>query len=300
MTGAWEFRRRFAAVCFAALGCAGVADAKLVEQVVDLPVRVRTLTGETVEQSIKLTIFYDDARGRAPFLIINHGRAVSETARASFGRARYTAYARRFVELGFVVLAPTRIGYGVSGGPDAEFSGRACANRNYPAAFEAAATQVIRAIEHARTLPFVDASRGVIVGQSFGGATALAIAAKNLPEVKAVVNFAGGAGGNPDERPADPCSEDRLRALFASYGATARIPTLWLYSENDRFFGVEKPRQWLAAYRARGGSGEFVTLPPFGEDGHGSFTSNPQAWRQVVEAFLRRTIGAASDPTALR
>lgn len=271
---------------------AAPARAKFVEDVIDLPVRVTTMTGAIVEQSIKVTIFRDDARAKAPFLIINHGRAVAADQRAALGRARFGAPARFFVSLGFVVLAPTRIGYGVSGGPDVEYSGR-CDARNYPPVYEAAAQQTLRVIEHAKTLPYVDARNGVVLGQSFGGATALAVAAKNIPGVKAAVNFAGGGGGNPKARPGDPCSPDRLLALFAGYGATAKIPTLWLYSENDLYFGVEKPKRWFDAFRAKGGQGEFVTLPPFEDDGHRSFTANPNAWRSTVEAFLRKAMGGA-------
>lgn len=274
---------------------AAPARAKVIEDVVDLPVRVVSGKGETIEQTIKLTIFRDDARARAPYLIINHGRAVSADERAAFGRARFGDRAREFVAMGFVVLLPTRVGYGVSGGPDVEDSGE-CRARNYPPAYEAAAEQTRRAIDYARRLAYVDAGHGVVLGQSFGGATALAVAAKNIPGVKAAVNFAGGGGGNPKTRPANPCGDDRLRALFASYGKAARISTLWLYSENDQFFGVEKPKQWFEAFRASGGRGEFVTLPRFEPDGHRSFNGNPGAWRSTVDAFLRQTMGSALRP----
>jgi pimeloyl-ACP methyl ester carboxylesterase len=79
-----------------------------------------------------------------------------------------------------------------------------------------------------------------------------------------------------------------LTALFSSYGATARIPTLWLYSENDRYFGQDKPRAWFNAYVHSGGLGKFVQLPPFKDNGHGSFTLNPDAWKPSFEEFLRR------------
>ena len=279
-------------ICCGLVFAAAPARAKLIEDIIDLPVRVTTVTGAVVEQAIKVTIFRDDARAKGPFLFINHGRAGAAEERAALGRARFGAPARFFVSLGFVVLAPTRIGYGVSGGPDVEFSGR-CDARNYTPVYEAAAQQTLRVIEHAKTLSYVDVRNGVVLGQSFGGATALAVAAKNIPGVKAAVNFAGGGGGNPKARPADPCSPDRLLVLFAGYGATAKIPTLWLYSENDLYFGVEKPRRWFDAFRAKGGQGEFVTLPPFAEDGHRSFTGNPDAWRSMVEAFLRKAMGGA-------
>jgi len=60
------------------------------------------------------------------------------------------------------------------------------------------------------------------------------------------------------------------------------------YSENDKYFGKDKPRGWFRAFQAAGGKGEFVQLPPHGADGHGSFTNNPAAWRPAFEAFLRQ------------
>ena len=206
------------------------------------------------------------------------------------GRQRYGDNSRYFVEKGFAVFVPTRIGYGVTGGDDVEYSG-ACNARNYPPAYEAAAQQSLKVLEHLRTLAYVDAQRGLLVGQSFGGATSLALAAGNPPGVLAAVNFAGGGGGNPTARPGDPCRADLLRKLFAGYGATARIPTLWLYSENDKYFGREHPQEWFKAFVAAGGKGEFVQLPAHGEDGHPSFTRiqfRPQAGRghQFDHCFL--------------
>ena len=134
-------------------------------------------------------------------------------------------------------------------------------------------------IEYAKTLPYIDPGKGLVVGQSLGGATAIALASKNIPGVMGAVNFAGGGGGNPETQPERPCRDDLLKQLFASYGATARVPTLWLYSENDKYFGKVKPQEWFRAFTERGGSGRFVQLPPFKTDGHGSFVSNPSAWR---------------------
>ena len=138
-----------------------------------------------------------------------------------------------------------------------------------------------------------------MVGQSFGGTTAIAVAAKNIPGVTAAVNFAGGGGGAPDRRPERPCREDLLAGLFTSYGATARIPTLWLYSENDRYWGKQAPRAWFEGFVARGGSGRFVQLPPYKTDGHPSFTGNPAAWRPVLEQWLRACCGFDASAAVL-
>jgi pimeloyl-ACP methyl ester carboxylesterase len=65
------------------------------------------------------------------------------------------------------------------------------------------------------------------------------------------------------------------------------MPTLWLYSENDRYFGNTLPRQWFDGFVAAGGGGRFVRLPPYPDNGHLIFEGNPDAWKPAVEAFLR-------------
>lgn len=275
------------ALFLALLAVAQPGAARLVEEVTDLPVTAANARGQSVTHPIKLTIFRDDAIARAQFLILNHGRAAKAEDRARMGRARYSDNARYFVGKGFVVLVPTRIGYGVTGGPDIEDSG-GCRSKNYPPVYEAAAQHTLQVLAYARTLPYVDGGRGVVLGQSFGGTAAITIAARNTPGVTVAVNFAGGGGGNPIDRAERPCSPDQLHKLFATYGATAHLPTLWLYSENDKYFGKTYPQDWFKAFVAAGGRGEFVQLPPHGEDGHGSFTRNPTAWKPALEDFLRR------------
>ena len=109
------------------------------------------------------------------------------------------------------------------------------------------------------------------------------------------VNFAGGGGGRPDTHPEQPCSADRMTELFASYGASARIPTLWLYSENDKYWGAAIPRLWHEAFVDRGGTGQFVQLPPYKADGHPIFTGNPAAWKPAFEDFLASCCQAADE-----
>ena len=183
------------------------------------------------------------------------------------------------------MFLPLRVGYGATGGPDVENSGR-CNDRNFLPTYEAGAAQTVATVEYAKAQPFIDPSDGLVVGQSFGGTIAIAIAAKALPGVKAVLNFAGGGGGNPKAHPAEPCSLDRMTALFAQYGEQGRIPALWLYSENDRYWGQKIPRDWFKAFTSGGGQGEFVQLPPYKQDGHAIFTGNPASWKPAVERFL--------------
>lgn len=263
------------------------AHARPLEEVIQVPVTVADAYGKKISQPIVVTLFSDDQSARPmPVLVLNHGRAPDAEGRAALGRARYTANARWFAERGFLVAVPTRVGYGESGGEDVEDSG-GCNRKNYPPAYAAAARQTVTVLEAIRQRPDAAPDRAVIVGQSFGGATAVAIAAMNLPGVQATINFAGGGGGNPKTMPREPCGQPSLQRLFRDYGQTARTPSLWIYSENDMYFGPTLPAQWFEAFRAAGGVGEFTQFPPDGDDGHAFFTRNPQAWRPRVLQFLK-------------
>ena len=268
---------------FAAFG----AGAEVVEEVITVPVSVSTIYGQPVAQDIHLTIWRDATRARSPFLVLNHGRPANAAAVAIMPRQRYAENAQYLVARGFVVLIPTRAGYGPSNaGTDVEYSGP-CQSREYPKVFDAAAEQTIAVLKHAKSLSYVDTSRGIVVGQSFGGATAIAIAAKNVDGVAAAVNFGGGSGGNPEGSPERPCRPDQLERAFRDYARSVRVPTLWLYSENDRYWGRELPKKWFDAFVAAGGRATFIALPPFRTDGHASFTGNPAAWKPAFEAFLK-------------
>jgi len=130
--------------------------------------------------------------------------------------------------------------------------------------------------------------RAVVMGQSYGGTTAITLAALSPEGVVAAINFAGGGGGNPKTQPGRPCAPQRLQRMFADYGKTARMPTLWVYTENDQYMGLTYPREWFEAFHASGGVGEFVQFPPHGDDGHSLFSRFPQTWRPVVADFLQR------------
>src|SRR6185295_18458010 len=114
--------------------------AKAIEEVVDVTVTAANIYGREFTQTIKVTVFRDDKKKRSPFLVLNHGRPAQSAEFAKMGRVKYTENSRYFVAKGFVVFVPTRVGYGVTGGEDLEYSGN-CSARNYPPAYEAAAQQ---------------------------------------------------------------------------------------------------------------------------------------------------------------
>ena len=274
------------AIAILPLCVSALSPAAVLEEVIEVPVSVKTIFGQEANQTIKVTVFRDDQREKAPYLVLNHGRPAKEADFAKMKRQRYSENSRYFVSLGFVVLVPTRVGYGESGGPDVEYSGR-CDSRDFAPVYSTAADQTAAVLKSAKELSYVDSSRGIVVGQSFGGMTSMSIAARGVPGLVGAVNFAGGGGGNPSDRPGNPCSAYRLAALYKHYGATSKVPTLWLYSENDRYWGADLPRKWFNGFVDAGGKARFVQLPPYKDNGHGIFTGNPGSWKPAFEEFLR-------------
>ena len=156
---------------------------------------------------------------------MSHGRATTER-RAQQARQRFEPLARYLVSMGFVVLVPTRVGYGDTYGDfDPEDHGGCNAMRVEPVA-TAASDQVIAALSFARTLPYVDASRWVAMGQSVGGLTTVAVAWRNPPGLVGAINFAGGSGGDPERRPGPAVHAGADRAPVArqrQHGAGADV-----------------------------------------------------------------------------
>jgi dienelactone hydrolase len=272
---------------FALIWLVPPATAALVEDIVKVPVEFTDASQRTQQHVMTVTVFRDDRRSKSPFLILNHGRSPTAEGRAKLGRARYESNAAWFVERGFAVFVPTRVGYGETGGPDLEGVAGPCDRRDYESMFEVAAAQNVALTQFVKSQTFVDSQRGLLVGQSVGGATTVALTAKNIAGIVGAINFAGGAGLGPGSEPENPCSQPAIARVWSVYGKTARAPMLWLYSENDRFWGMALPHKWFEAFTSQGAVAEFVQLPPSGDNGHGSFTTNPAAWKPHVERFFR-------------
>ena len=270
---------------------ASSAQAKLVTEIIKVPVSVANLYGKTTERDVVVTLLHGDAFVKDstkpyPIAIINHGRAAKPEERAAFGRATNITNARWLAGMGFLVASPTRIGYGITGGEDLEDTG-ACNKKNYAPGYKAGVDQTLQVLQTLRQHPDISPGGGLILGQTFCGTIAIGVAAQNPPGILATFNFAGGGGGNPETHPMQPCGTANLEHMFATYGKTAKIPTLWVYTENDQWMGPKYPKEWFEAYKAKSGTGEFLFLPPNGTDGHGVFSRDPAAWRPQVLQFMK-------------
>ena len=274
------------AVLLAPAALAQESAADLHEEVAQITLTVQDLLHRPVAGTVVITQFRPAGAGPFPLVILNHGR--SGTDRAQPARFRYTQQVRYFTARGFAVLVPTRIGYGALGiSPDPEDSG-ACKNKSYAEMAAAASTEILAVLGYAKQQPYLDASRLLLVGQSVGGYTSIATAAQNPPGLMATINFAGGSGGDPVAHPSQPCEGYKLERMYANFGSTSKLPSLWIYTENDLYFGPRYSQAWHAAFVAAGGVAEFHLLPPFENNGHSLFTKGIALWTPVVQQFLEK------------
>lgn len=284
--------------------CCAQAGASMQERVLQVPVSTTNPQGKQVKGQIAVTVYSDPANPvPAPVLVLNHGRSPQAEGRKELHRARFAKQARFFVSRGFLVAVPTRLGYGPTFEDDAEDSGP-CKSKRFAPAMNSAATQITTVLEAVRHLRS-DASpdRAVIVGQSFGGAASVAAGAKNPAGVQAIINFAGGAGGNPRTHTAKPCEPEQMAQTYRDWGSKTQLPMLWIYAGNDQYFGAEWPVKWHAAFEQGGGRAQFKQFPSFGKDGHELFRAGSRQWEPLVSQFLDEAgfplpnvTGAASVP----
>jgi dienelactone hydrolase len=270
---------------FALLASSLAAAGQIIEQTIAVPVQIPMPGGLAVRQEIAVKIVREPGEARRPFLLLLHGRGVDPADRSAMSLQAYPANSRYFAAKGFVVLIPTRVGYGVSGGPDVEYTGT-CEFKRFDEGVAAAVSETRQVLQYAERLAYLDPDRGIVMGESFGGLVAIAVAASDVRGVLAAVNFSGGDGGDVRRHIAEPCRPDQLAETFADYGRNNQRPTLWLYSSNDRFWGPVYPKEWFAAFTRAGGRGQFVALPKDKNNGHYIFNRNPPVWRPPVESFL--------------
>lgn len=237
---------------------------------------------------IDVTVFRPEGVGPFPIVVLSHGSPRSAQPRRLDGRQRLAAQSRPFLTMGYAVMVPTRRGYGESGGEWAEGYG-GCHNPDYYSAGLESARDMRAAVDAVRREPWADTRRVVLAGQSAGGFGSVAASSQAFDGLIGVINFAGGRGSRG---PDDVCAENRLVDAMARYGKTARVPELWLYSANDKFFGPSLAQRLHRAFVQSGGNAEFVEAPATGLDGHSYFARAVEDWTPRVGAFLRR-IGAA-------
>jgi dienelactone hydrolase len=232
---------------------------------------------------MRTTLFRPSGPGPFPLVIVNHGTTQNAERRRLLKSPDFDSMAQWFVRRGFAVAVPQRPGHGETGGEYREDQG-GCDEADFARAGRGAAESIAAAVAYLQTQSFVRRTGVIVVGQSAGGWAALALASRAPAGVRAVIDFAGGLGGRSWDRPDNNCAPDRLIATAAEFGRTSRIPTLWIYTENDSYFAPNLS----GAFRAAGGKADYELLRAFGDDGHfmAERPGSEAAWGPALERFL--------------
>ena len=240
---------------------------------------------------MRTTIFRPERPGPFPLAVINHGSVQNAEQRANYPRPLFSAASEYFVSQGYAVVLPQRPGHGETGGPYFESNSPKgdCAGADYRKSGSATADSITAAIGYMTRQSFIKPDGVLVIGQSAGGWGAMALSSRNPRNVKAIVNFAGGRGGHVKGQPNNNCAPERLIEAAGSFGSTARIPVLAIYTQNDSYFSPDLSRRLIDAYKAAGGRAEYHLLPAFKDDGHRLFGDRDgiKTWRPVVDRFLK-------------
>jgi dienelactone hydrolase len=275
------------------LSAAQEIPSSLTEEVIHLD--VKTIQGPV---TLETTIFKPEGRGPFPLLIMNHGKEFGQPEKQA--RARYLALSREFVQRGYAVVIPMRQGFSKSGG---SYRHAGC---NIQDTGTLQASDILAVLNVLRVQPWVDADHIVVGGHSFGGLAVLALGTEPLPGVKGLINFAGGImikDGACDWK-------TRLELAITHYGNKNRVPSLWIYGDNDSLFDIRLAEHLQRIYTSSGGIAELINVGTFGQDAHRLALSHHGAglWWPATERFLRQVgmptletgnMGSVTKPTPL-
>lgn len=221
-----------------------------------------------------------------PVVLITNGT----TGKAEFDRwtlnpNRYSSTAIAFARHGYAAVVVLRQGYGQSSGA-AEYAGHSCTQPFHLQAGEQDIQNMVAALNAVRRNSWASVDNAMLVGMSAGGFAVIATGATNPPGVKAVINFDGGRGAIDGK---SLCDKTGLMKSYAQYGKAAKIPSLWLYAENDKSFPPDTGREMFNAYQQGKSPARFVVMSPYGKDGHVFMDSAPESfWWNTVATFLEQ------------
>ena len=195
-----------------------------------------------------------------------------------------------WVPHGFVLFAPLRSGHAPNPGAYIGDEQRRVSDPKSAAGFarlvalhERANDDVVAAYRWIAAQPYVDASRIVVAGGSFGGIQTLLTAERDGRERLGVKCFVAMAPAAQSWE--NPNWAGRLTTAIDA----ARAPIFLAQARNDYSLG---PSEVLGPrVDAKGPPSRHAVFPPHGDpgnpaQGHGGFFSDPQAWGDAVLAFL--------------
>lgn len=254
-------------------------DRKSIAGVEQLRILVHSRVANGAVFSLQAFVYRPMVGGKHPVLLLSHGSSGGDPKQET----PQAEQAKFLTDRGYLVVVPMRRGRGTSGGSSLESEDKNCDPASWRTGLDAAFEDVTAALDFAAALPDVDASRVVLAGESRGGFLSVAYAAQGARRASVVgaINFVGGWVAQAE----DHCPADFNEVAFRRYGASASIPELWLYGDNDRFYSTSSIRSYVRAFRSRGGKAAFNLIANVPNNGHW-LPGYPQLWSAQVDRYL--------------
>lgn len=254
------------------------------------------LNEKDVFHNILVDIYKDKKINKGPYLIFNHGTSIGyPNSRESNNSKKMEALGTFFASNGFITIIPIRTGYGESGGPQGDFKGT-CSKPRIIEGMKNMTNQNLKVLEYVKDIPYININEGLITGISGGGGLSIAITSENIPGLKGVINFAGAFLDtysqpllqNKDEFKQGNCATEETLSAFKYYGSLAKVPSLWLYSVNDKIIGITKPMEWFETFQRANyiPKGKFQFLQSYKLNGH-DFIADGKIWIPEFNKFLK-------------
>lgn len=234
------------------------------------------------DAELETTVYPPSTPGPWPLVVVNHGSVGYENPHRQ-ERNRPVETARFFLERGYLVVAPMRQGFSRSTGG---YSASNCDHARYAERFGA---DIAAVIDYFIQRGDVRADRVLVAGQSNGGMVTLGYAALQ-PKARAVINFAGGI--NSTNRNCDWAAA--MVSAAKTLGAKTTIPSLWIYTEDDKLFPPTISQPFFEAYRAASAPA-FYKLYPSGGHSFSTTRFGRETWGEDVEQFLKQ-VGLPAVP----
>ncbi|HEX3982562.1 MAG TPA: CocE/NonD family hydrolase [Acidisoma sp.] len=233
---------------------------------------------------LEVTLLTPAGEGPFPLAVVNHGAPRAGETPRTMPRHVYTFSAYYFLSRGYAVALPMMRGFALSEG---QLPNTGC---NLAAVGTDDARDILAIIHDLSALSYLDTTRVVVAGQSFGGWNTLAVGALHPKNVVALVNFNGGVRSTGCDGEASGPGDQALVAGAASLGGATRISSIWFYGDNDSIFPNALWRRMYAAYARAGGQATLVPVGRFRDDSHQllSYPEGLRLWTGPLDAFLDR------------
>lgn len=241
---------------------------------------------------LEMTLLFPEGPGPFPVAIFNHGDVdMDHAVIRNRQRTREIIVAREFLQHGIAVALPARRGVGMSEGNYPTGFARQDGDPTYKARVHA--QDILPALDYLKTRAEIDTRRVILTGHSAGGYSVSYIASIQPPGVIGVINFSGGRTDAGQAESAGALNRMMVSG-FAELGKATRMPSLWVFAENDSRYSAATIRASHAAYIAAGGVARLSLSPPIAGDGHFIY-HRPDLWRGALKDFLAET-GVLKSP----